>query len=116
MRAIVSGQRRLLIRLVLLVLIIMIVFAYYQNNYRANNVIIDKTHIRLTFNKKADLPIAYTDIDKVHIACGHTKNQPDKDCGLTIVGKDSKTYTTNGFTNSDNAKKIRDEINQKLYR
>lgn len=99
-----------------LVLIVMMigVFGYFhwQDGKRANGVRLDNDGVVLIF-KNTPTKITYREIDKVHIACGHKRHAIDKYCGLAIYTKDGKTYTTIGFTDSDNAKKLRDSINAK---
>ena len=83
-------------------------FFNYQDNSRADKIDITDTKVILTYPKK-EVSIDYDDIKKALITCSKSHR-----CGVVI--QTDKEYRTKFITTSDNAKKIRDEINQNLYR
>ncbi len=88
----------------ILTAVLVIVFFDYQDKSRADNISLTDSKVILTYPKK-EVIIDYNEIKKVLITCGKGHR-----CGVVIQA--DKEYRTKFITSSDNAKKMRDEINQ----
>lgn len=88
----------------ILTAVLVIVFFDYQDKSRADKISLTDSKVILTYPKK-EITIDYAKIDKVLITCGKSHR-----CGVVIQA--DKEYRTKFIISSDNAKKMRDEINQ----
>ena len=104
-------QNQFIITFVVVCLTTIFGLAYCQATNEADNIEITKTQIILTYASKPDVAIGYDNIQKVHIACD---GKGSRYCGLAIFTTDGTKYRTKRFTNSDNAKAMRDTINEQV--
>lgn len=82
----------------------------YNNHTTANDIELNDKKVILTYPKKS-INIDHQMIDEVKITCADKGGG----CGLVIYTSDKK-YHTNYFTSSNDAKKIRDDINGRIRR
>lgn len=79
----------------------------YDKNTTITDISLAEKQMILIYPKKS-IAIDYKTIDKATIACADKGGG----CGLVIYA-DHKKYHTNYFTSSDDAKKLRDDINKR---
>lgn len=99
---------RTVIVLSIITVFVVLLFITYEDNNTANNVQINDTEIILTYPKKS-ITLDYKIISEVKISCADKGGG----CGLVIYLNDKK-YHTKYFTDSNNAKQLRERINSKI--
>lgn len=92
------------------IMTVCVVFAlfYYPNNTRATDIVVNDTQVRLIYRHKT-ITLDYKAIDKATIACADKTGR----CGVVIY-KGNKKYRTTYLTTTNNAKKLRDDINRRI--